>query len=380
MATNLLIYSTATADALVAAMTVLKKNAENAASLELMNITAIATGDVDTLITDLVAATYDNIYISAPCEAASSSTAAGTINCTQQMALRAKLKVASQGTLSDEFTTADTFSATTIGATAAGWTASELIGEHVILTAHTGADQISEIKDNTTEVITIRGTFFAVPDATTDFKTITGMKLFLYGKTHTDSTLTKNAAQLAWNSLYPGIGYNVLASALGGNLAGYSIVSDTCSAIGATSLTDSDAPFVASALIGKYVQIYSATTNGYQYGLITANSTTVLTIAGGWNLGLTPTGTPAYKVVDSLPMVFRDLYVKYYVNTYMSDPTTSGCRAEFIRLVDVAGGNATAFATTGHVATPVGDWDYFAGSVLSKGKIIFDALVKGVSA
>lgn len=374
---NLLIYVTASEQSLVAAFAAIKKNTDDGNTLTLKDLTGIATGDVDTWIGTLVADTYDHIYIAAPCEATSNSTGTGTINCTQQYTLLAKLKTASQGTLSTLIENADTHTATTIGlAATTDWTAHEFIGEHVVITAGTGSGQLSEVKDNTATVATIRGTFYAAPDATSDFKTLVGANLHLWGKIHTNTlyTATKSVSELAWDDLYPNLSHDLLSSALSGD-GNYSRITAGCSAIGATSLTDSNAPFVASALIGKYVQIYSATTNGYQYALITANSTTVLTVSG-WNLGLTPTGTPTYKVVDSLSAVYKDLFVKYFVLTYMADPTSSVSKDTYNRLVDQWGTNGSV--PSGRA--PKGDWDYFAGTVLGRGKTIFDALRLSVTA
>ena len=378
MATNLLIYSTATEDSILGAFAVIKKNTDDGNTLTLYDITGVATGTISTAIGNLVAATYDNIYITAPCEATSNTTPVGTINCTQQYTLLAKLKVASQGTLSTLIENADTHTATTIGlAATADWTLDEFVGEHIVITAGTGSSQLSEVKSNTTTVATIRGTFYAVPDGTSDFKTLVGVKMYLWGITHTNTsyTATKSGSERAWDSLYSGLSHDFLSFALSG-AGNYSRVTATCSAIGATSLTDSNAPFVASALIGKYVQIYSATTNGYQYGLITANSTTVLTIAAGWNLGLTPTGTPAYKVVDALSFVFKDLKVKYFIKTYMNDVTSSTCKDIYTRLVDRWGTNGSV----PYGRAPKGDHDYFVGTVLGRGTILFDAMRIGLTA
>jgi hypothetical protein len=395
MATNLLIYSTATADLLIAALTVMKANADSGDILALYDITGITTGDLTTAIgadtelglAHLSANTFDNIYITAPCEADSDTTPTGTINCTQQYLLRAMLKTANQGTASAEVTNATTFTTTTIGDSSLSttWTANEFIGEHVMLISGTGELQLSEVKSNTTTIATIRGIFHPTPDNTTDFKTIVGMHMYLFGVIHTDLTITKYIAERTWHGLYPNLGHNVLSAALGGNGL-FSEHFAGCDSLNATTLTDSDGGFVADALIGKYVQIYSASTNGYQYALITDNSTTVLTFAG-WNLGLTPTGTPTYRVVDNLSMVFRDLYVKYFVLTYMWDPTSSIVHGMFKRLVDSTGGNSSLktpkLARAGVYTVgpaPMGDWDYFAGTVISKGKIMFDALRRSVTA
>lgn len=70
--------------------------------------------------------------------------------------------------------------------------------------------------------------------------------------------------------------------------------SGTATGSGATSLTDSTAPFVASGLIGAVAQ--AATSLGVlTYMVITSNTTSVLTGSGGWNNG-TPSTTSAYVV------------------------------------------------------------------------------------
>lgn len=67
-------------------------------------------------------------------------------------------------------------------------------------------------------------------------------------------------------------GLDAMSCAMGGDVAGYT---GTATATSATSLTGTSSPFVASAFIGHIVV---ATTASLMYGVITANTTSVLTV------------------------------------------------------------------------------------------------------
>jgi hypothetical protein len=376
--TVLLIYSSAVTESLVAAFEVLHKNTLAGNTVVLYDAKGVTNANIAIYIAAIVAATYDEIWVTAPCDSTADTTAVGTLNLADQYALRASLKVASQGTLGSAQDAATTHTATTIGLSTASpaYVVNAYIGDHVFIYAGTGIGQIAEIKSNTATVLTIRGTFYAVPDGTSGYKIITGMKLYLCGLAHTDSLVVKGVTEIAHAHLYPNNPAPIICGLLGGT-ACYSVYSSTaCASIGATSITDSATPFTAHALIGKYVQIYSATTNGWQYGLITENTTSVITLAGGWNLKLTPTGTPAYKVVDSLNFVFRDLYIRYYVLTYLTDLTSGPVLAEYKKMFD----NSDNGNLPSDGQPFVQDWDWINGTVFSKGSIMFDALRRSVSA
>lgn len=67
-------------------------------------------------------------------------------------------------------------------------------------------------------------------------------------------------------------GLDAMAGLLGGDVAGYT---GTATAATATTLTGTGTPFVASAFIGHIVV---ATTASLMYGVVTANTTSVLTV------------------------------------------------------------------------------------------------------
>lgn len=88
------------------------------------------------------------------------------------------------------------------------------------------------------------------------------------------------------------------ASAMGGDVAG---MTGTATASSATSLTATGTPFVASAFIGHIVVTSSA---AMAYGVITANTTSVLTVdqwyapgSPGGAATTTPTATTTYTVL-----------------------------------------------------------------------------------
>lgn len=361
MATNLLIYSSAVANSLASAYAIIKYDEDAGNTLTLKDLKDVATADVTTYCgTTLLDATYDNIYVVCPCGATSNSTPDGTINLTQQALLRPKLKVASQGTLSAEFSNATTHTTQTIGKTAAGFTADALIGSHVLTTGNTGTGQLDYISDNTTTVITIPGVFYPEVDATTDFKYISNMQLYLWGLNLSTTYITERT----WAGLYPNNTIPRLLAVLGGD--NYSVLDTTCDSILAGSISLSTASWVTNAYADMYVQIYSATTNGYQYAPIASNTGVKITLSSNW--GSTPTGTPAFKVVKRLANVFRDDYIKWYILTYMTDLTDGTVLANYKRLVD----EVDSIATRPAGSPPVQDLDFFNDTMVVYGSIIQD--------
>lgn len=88
------------------------------------------------------------------------------------------------------------------------------------------------------------------------------------------------------------------ACAMGGDVAGFT---GTATATSATSLTATGTPFVASAYVGHIVVTTAA---ALAYGVITANTTSVLTVdqwygiaAPGSGAVTTPTGTTTYAIL-----------------------------------------------------------------------------------
>lgn len=135
-------------------------------------------------------------------------------------------------------------------------------------------------------------------------------------------------------------GQDIQAAQLGGDVVG---VTGTASATTATSLTG--AGFVASAFIGHIVVA------GTVYGIITANSTTVLTVDRWYNpatpggvAGTTPTGTSAFMVLaGGAPVPFMAITANSAA-TVATDTALPG------EIVTTGGGLIRKLATYAHSA------------------------------
>lgn len=108
--------------------------------------------------------------------------------------------------------------------------------------------------------------------------------------------------------------------------------SGTATASAATTLTDGTAPFVNLGLIGCLVAAYT-TAGALTIGTITTNSTSVLTVAGGWSNG-TPSSTSAYVIhyqhvakVKRIDVTTGDIYFTPPVTTAVQ----TGARYELWR-------------------------------------------------
>ena len=378
----LILYTNLTADSLLAAAQHYTYCQANGYTPTLKNLAAIATGDIDTYLSTLTAATYDKIFVDCPCDG---PVGTATISTAQQYTLRTLLKVASQGTLSTVITNPDTHTSTTIGLTGQGWTVNSLTGALIYISAGTGAGQIATIKSNTATVATIWGSAFATtPDgSTTAVYTITGCALYMCGTAHTTTAYKAIASitELAWTAVYPNNSIPLIGSFLGGE-PGYALYAGTASAIGASTLTDSAASsnWTSNCYAGMYVQIYSASTNSYQYALIASNTTTVLTLTlidttHYWSRLLVPTGTPAYKIVNQPADVFNDEYSKVYIMTYLTNLTNSGVLATYKDIID----SNYSLPTLSSKMSPTQNIKYVQGTILPMGKVIFDSLVAGAA-
>lgn len=375
---NLIIYTSASVDSLLAAAAHIQYCNNGGHSYTLKDVAAVVTGDIDTWIGTLSATTYDNIYIDCPCDGAA---ATASISTTQQYDLYAKLKTASKGTLGDEVSNATTATASTIGDSGETYVANAWANKWVYLTGGTGSGQLATVKSNSTTVFTIWGTFATTPDTSTDYKTLTGMKMHMCGTAHTTTARTsiKNITELAWDAVYPNNTIPLILSYRAGT-PGYSVISGTTSSIAAGSATDSGASFATNAYAGMYVVEYDASTYPYQYTKIASNTGTALTgtlvdTTHYWHRKNTPTGTPTYKIVNSLSDVLNDKYIKYYVLTYLTDLTDSTVLAEYKRMIDTNGSLNEMPAGRG----PVQDVAYIQGTVLPTGKILMDALYAAIS-
>lgn len=92
------------------------------------------------------------------------------------------------------------------------------------------------------------------------------------------------------------VGSDLTCAAQGGDTVGYSGVA---TAISATSLTATSTPWVASAYVGHIVV---ATTTVLCYGVVTANTTSVLTV-DRWSIAATPAGTAATTPSSTTPFI-----------------------------------------------------------------------------
>lgn len=92
------------------------------------------------------------------------------------------------------------------------------------------------------------------------------------------------------------VGSDLTAAGQGGDTVGYSGVA---TAISATSLTATGTPWVASAYVGHIVV---ATTTVLCYGVVTANTTSVLTV-DRWSIAATPAGTAATTPSSTTPFI-----------------------------------------------------------------------------
>lgn len=91
-------------------------------------------------------------------------------------------------------------------------------------------------------------------------------------------------------------GSDLTCAGQGGDTVGYSGVA---TAISATSLTATGTPWVASAYVGHIVV---ATTTVLCYGVVTANTTSVLTV-DRWSIAATPAGTAATTPSTTTPFI-----------------------------------------------------------------------------
>jgi len=326
---------------------------------------------------------YTEIVIASACEATADSTATDTLNCANQYTLLSKLITASQGTLSSEYTNSDTgYAAHAIGLTTAGFTANALVGTpdspiYCVITGGTGASQLSTIKSNTTTVITVYGTFYAVPSTDSDFKTLTGCKLFVVGQAQVQSaTVTKNRSELGWTAMYPGITLPIINVFYAG-VPGYALYTGTCtSGCGAATATDSALGATTNQWANYWVVVYDASAYGYQYGKILSNTSTVLTLTANWGNG-TPTGTGKIlriyaREIDCL----KDVYFTLWMMTNMTAAATNSTQMGYLtRLIDNNGSlaNGTAFKQTFQ------DLDFLNNTVLVTGKTYLDFVHGGVT-
>lgn len=126
-------------------------------------------------------------------------------------------------------------------------------------------------------------------------------------------------------------GLDGMACAMGGDIAGYT---GTATATSTTSLTATATPWVASAYIGHIVV---TTTAALAYAIVTANTTSVLTVDRWYQLGLPggavatqPTGTTTFAILPgNAPYWYIALGNSVHTpgptdTTLAGEPTTAG--------------------------------------------------------
>lgn len=137
-------------------------------------------------------------------------------------------------------------------------------------------------------------------------------------------------------------GRDMLAGAWGGK-PGFGVTGTIATATSATSLTATGTPFVASAYIGMVV-VAEESTNAPVYGVITANSTSVLTVDawknGDESAGTTPGSTCNYHIKTGTAP-FR--YVALTENAGAASAATTTLTGEL-----TTGGCGRALATYAH--------------------------------
>lgn len=368
MATNLIFYDSSLADSVVLMSEYYYKNYMAGNTLTVKDVNGLSNSTLGTYIGNLVDATYTEIFIASACEATADTTATDTLNLANQYSLIAKLIADSQGTLSDVYENADVVSATTIGLTTNTWTVNEHVGtpdspKYVVITGGTGASQLSTIKSNTATTITIYGTFYAVPSSDSDFKILTGSKLFVVGTAQAQSaTVTKKRAELGWEAMYPDLTIPLVNYYFAG-VPGYAAFEGVSDSFGAATLVDSALGASTNQWAGYFVVVYDATAYHWQYGEILSNNSTTLTLTANWGDG-TPTGTPTYRIFAREEDCLKDVYLLCYIMTNMKNITSSSTTlANWTKLIDLNGAlaNGTAYTKT------LQDLDYLNNTVLADG-------------
>jgi hypothetical protein len=182
------------------------------------------------------------------------------------------------------------------------------------------------------------------------------------------------------------IGQDMQAAALGGDVVGFT---GTATATSATSLTATATPFVASAYIGHIVFA------GSVYGVITANTTSVLTVdqwsnpaTPGGAAGSTPSGTTVYTISPgAAPAIFTALSASAVVGvtaTNLSGEITTaggGLIKKQSTYAHTTSANTytltTVFTANGSDALPVtvAKIGVFNSNVATTGRILFETAV-----
>lgn len=132
------------------------------------------------------------------------------------------------------------------------------------------------------------------------------------------------------------------AGAMGGDLAGYT---GTATAVTGTTLTATGTPWVASSYIGHIVS------TGSVYAVVTANTTSVLTVERWYNPALpggaaggTPSGTPVFTILPGQAPYWYMALTANASAALVADTTLTG------EITTAGGGLIRQIATYAHTA------------------------------
>ena len=361
MSNILVFYSASDAASLSLAYATYKKYTDDGDTVTLKDVSGLTEANITTYIGTLSAATYDEAYFLTP-----GTGSTGYVTSLNKHDLFAKMKTAAQGTTGATIENITTHTTTQVGDSGESWTVNEHVGKYVYLNGGTGANQIAYIQSNSATVLTLGDTLTTDPDTTTDIAIIDGLA---YYSPYVVSATTGANLKAGWDYLYstnarpvPYI-FHVQSDK-------FASESGTSTSIAATTLTDTAKTWTVNAYAGMYVQIGAGTTFGHQYAYIVSNTATVLTVTGWINrTGKgTPTGTPTYKIVNTLGEVFHDEIIKLYILTYFRVLTNTSVLANFKNVIDKTDGDSTR----PYGSPLLQDQDFIFGTMVPVGSNIFD--------
>lgn len=154
----------------------------------------------------------------------------------------------------------------------------------------------------------------------------------------------------AWHEAYPDYSWPNIVRYLSGTY--FPILQNTADSASGTGIADAGA-FTASAHIGQYVYIVSATTGAGQVRRITSNTTGALVVPA-WDV--TPTGTIVYAIVALEDEAMRKEAIECYIKGYLHDLTDAATMRIYYRLLDYGSFDSSYNSiNSGSLVAPVTD-------------------------
>lgn len=174
------------------------------------------------------------------------------------------------------------------------------------------------------------------------------------------ATATKNPIRQAWDNAYASVAYPPIVKYLGGT-ASFPLLTATADSVAAGSVTDAGA-FTASAHIGQFVYVSSATTGAGQVVKIASNTTGALTLVHNWTL--TPTGTVVYGITEYQDDALRAEYLALAVKSKLWNIGSANIMNEWYKLLDMGSYDSSYNSINdGNLAGPITDSEYLEGLV-----------------